>query len=96
VRFFNTGPQQVPTVAAVDIDGTGLAGARYKRLVALINVDVVAREVADERLRGQPLHLHPVLASAQAADKRVRSARFDAKSGSFTVPARTAVVFVVR
>ena len=96
LRFFNTGPQQEPTVAAVDIDGAGLAGARYKRLVALINVDVVAHEVADEGLRGQPLRLHPVLASAQAADKRARTARFDAQSGSFTVPARTAVVFVVR
>ena len=99
LRFFNTGPTQEPTVVAVDIDGAGLAGARYQRLVALINVDVVAHEVTDDRshgtLRGQRLVLHPVLASPQAADPRARAARFDAKSATFSVPARTAVVFVV-
>ena len=94
LRFFNTGVNQEPTVVAVDIDGAGLAGARYRRLVALINVDLVAHQVSDESLRGQPLRLHPVLASAQAADRRARLARFDGQSGSFTVPARTAVVFV--
>jgi pullulanase len=41
--------------------------------------------------------LHPVQAAATAADARVRdSARVDVPSGRFTVPARTAVVYVVR
>jgi pullulanase-type alpha-1,6-glucosidase len=96
LRFFNTGPEQEPTVVAIDIDGQGLRGARYKRLVALINVDVQAHQVSDTSLRGRPLTLHPVQASARAADPRARQASFVSRSGTFSVPARTAVVFVER
>jgi pullulanase len=42
-----------------------------------------------------PWRLHPVQASAQAADARVRAqAKFDAANGRFVIPARSAVVFV--
>ena len=58
------------------------------------NVDKVAHTVSDGALRGKRLALHPVHRAANAADKRAAQARFDSASGSFTVPARTAVVFV--
>jgi len=39
--------------------------------------------------------LHPVHLAAGAADTRAAQATYDAGSGTFTIPARTAVVFVV-
>jgi pullulanase len=39
--------------------------------------------------------LHPVHADVNAADKRIAAmAKFDTARGSFSVPARSAVVFV--
>ncbi len=94
LRFFNTGPQQQATVLAAWIDGKGYPGARFGGLAYLVNVDKVAHTVRDDSLRGKRLAPHPVHRAANAADKRALEARFDSASGSFTVPPRTAVVFV--
>lgn len=96
LRFFNTGPQQEPTVLAAWIDGKGYPGANFAGLSYLVNVDKVAHTVTDEALRGKRLVLHPVHRAANAADKRAAQARFDSANGSFTVPPRTAVVFVAK
>jgi pullulanase len=81
------------TVIAARLDGDGYAGAGYRSIVYLINVDKVAQKIAVPEEAGRRYRLHPAQASAHAGDKRVRDARYDA-AGSFTVPARTAVVFV--
>ncbi len=94
LRFFNTGTQQQPTVLAAWIDGKGYPGARFAGISYLVNVDTEAHTVSDEGLRGKRLKLHPVHTAAGAADKRAAQARFDSASGSFTLPPRTAVVFV--
>ncbi|MCC2957215.1 DUF3372 domain-containing protein [Massilia sp. IC2-477] len=94
LRFYNTGAQQQPTVLAAWIDGKGYPGANFAGISYLVNVDTVAHTVSDAALRGKRLKLHPVHAAASAADKRAVQARFDSASGSFTVPPRTAVVFV--
>jgi pullulanase/glycogen debranching enzyme len=94
LRFFNTGPQQQPTVLAAWVDGKGYPGARFSGISYLVNVDKVEQRVSDEALRGKRLRLHPVHLAPQAADKRAAQARFDSASGSFTLPPRTAVVFV--
>jgi len=94
LRFFNTGPQQVPTVLAAWIDGQGYPGANFAGLGYLVNVDKKAHTIDAALLRGKKLRLHPVHAASGAADKRAREARFDSARGAFTVPARTAVVFV--
>lgn len=94
LRFFNTGPGQVPTVLAAWIDGRGYPGARFGGLTYLVNVDKTAQTVKEETLRGKRLRLHPVHVAKGAADKRAAQARFDSASGTFTIPARTAVVFV--
>jgi pullulanase-type alpha-1,6-glucosidase len=96
LSFFNTGPQQEPTVVAARLDGRGLPDAGFAELVYLINVDVRAHDVDTPALRGRPFMLHPVHTDAGAADLRAASARFDPGSGRFTVPPRTAVVFVAR
>jgi pullulanase len=92
LHFFNTGPQQVPTVLAAHVDGKGYAGAGFAAVDYLINVDLVAHSVAGAK--GRTLRLHPVHTATDAADKRAAQASYDSATGMFTIPARTAVVFV--
>ncbi|WP_137171714.1 alpha-1,6-glucosidase domain-containing protein [Massilia sp. HP4] len=94
LRFFNTGPEQVPTVLAAWIDGQDYPGANFAGLGYLVNVDKKEHTIDNAALRGKKLRLHPAHTAAGAADKRALEARFDSASGTFTVPARTAVVFV--
>jgi len=94
LRFFNTGPAQVPTVIAAQLDGSGYPGAAYQSLVYLINVDKVAQQIAVPQEARRPYALHPVQRGAKAGDPRAAQAKYDRETGMFTVPARTAVVFV--
>lgn len=95
LRFFNTGPQQVPTVIAAHLDGKGYPGARFKSITYLINVDKVAQHITVAEEKNRNYVLHPVHTALTAADKRVASeAKYDKSSGSYVIPARSAVVFV--
>ena len=95
LSFPNSGAQQVSTVLMGHVQGNGYAGAQFKELVYLINVDTVQRTVSAPALQSMAWVLHPVHTRADAADARAREATFSAATGSFQVPARTAVVFVV-
>ena len=92
LRFTNTGSKQVPTVLAAHMDGKGYAGANFKGVAYLINVDLVPHSVAGDK--GRKLRLHPVHTASDAADKRAATASYDSATGMFTIPPRTAVVFV--
>jgi pullulanase/glycogen debranching enzyme len=93
--FFNTGPSQVPTVIAAHIDGKSYQGARFKSLTYLINVDKTPQRITVAEEKNRSYKLHPVHTSAAAADQRVaQQARFDAATGTYTLPPRSAVVFV--
>ena len=94
LRFHNTGSKQIPTVLAATMDGKGYAGAGFRSVSYFINVDKVAHSVTIAESRGKALRLHPVHTVAQAADKRAAGATYDSAAGTFTIPARTAVVFV--
>jgi pullulanase/glycogen debranching enzyme len=94
LRFFNTGSGQTPTVVAAHLDGEGYPGAGFKGISYFINVDKVGHTVTDAQAVGKPMRLHPVFLSPHAADKRATQAVFDAATGSFSIPPRTAVVFV--
>ncbi len=94
LRFYNTGPAQVPTVLAARLDGNGYEGANFKTVLYLINVNKVAESIVVPEEVGQSYRLHPVQSAQGAADKRTWDARYDAATGRFTVPPRTAVVFV--
>ena len=94
--FHNTGPQQNPVLIAVELDGTGLPGAGFGRVLVLLNADKTAQSLAITAARGQGWVLHPVHRAPAAADRRAANdTRFDAATGRFTVPARTAVVYVL-
>ena len=96
LTFHNTGANQVPTVLVGHLNGNGYAGAGFKELVYLINVDKVAQNLTVDALKGRAFTLHPVHTATSAADKRVAAqAHYTAVAGTFALPARSAVVFVV-
>ena len=94
LTMLNLGSGQVPTVLGGHVRGTGYAGANFAELAYFINVGSTAQTVTAAALAGKSFVLHPV--HAAGADRRpATQASYAAGSGSFTVPARSAVVFVV-
>jgi hypothetical protein len=93
--FRNTGASQLPTVLVGHLDGSGYAGARFAELLYFVNVDDEARTLTIPEDAGKSWVLHPVHRAADAADTRAATAASDNTSGRFTLPARSAVVFVV-
>lgn len=94
LRFFNTGSRQEPAVIGARLDGSGYPGAHFTAIDYFINVDKVAHAIVDPEARGKNMRLHPVHTASGAADKRVTAASFDTFTGTFSIPPRTAVVFV--
>ena len=90
LRFYNTGPQQQPTVIAARLDGRGYPGARFKSVAYFINVDKAAHSVVIDAEKAVRYRLHP----AHRADPRAKAATYDKATGTFSIPARAAVVFV--
>jgi pullulanase/glycogen debranching enzyme len=96
LHFYNTGPDQVPQVIAGHLNGRGYPGARFGEILYLVNVDTEAHVLQFDAERGKRYVLHPVHRAAGAADRRAaEQSRYEAATGRFTVPARTAVLFVV-
>lgn len=95
LRFHNTGTQQNPVVIVGHADGAGYDGANFKEVLYLVNVDKQPQSIELAAEHGKQYVLHPVHRASDAADARVFESRYDAASGRFTVPARTAVVYVV-
>ena len=96
LRFLNVGPNQNPVVQVGHLQGKGYAGAAFQELLYFINVDKVAQTLTLPEEAGKAYRLHPVHTATAAADARALSAKFDARQGQFTIPARTAVVYVIQ
>jgi hypothetical protein len=60
-----------------------------------VNVDKTAQDITLDAEKTKSYVLHPVHTAAGAADARAATATYMPGTGKFTVPARTAVVFVV-
>jgi pullulanase/glycogen debranching enzyme len=96
LRFLNTGPGQVPEVIAAHLQGDGYPGAGFREILYLVNVDLKPRSLAFDTERGKRYLPHPAHRAPGAADRRAaEESLYDPLTGRFTVPARTAVVFVV-
>jgi hypothetical protein len=94
--MLNTGPQQLPTLLLGHLDARGLLADGFAELLYAINADTGAATVTLPTLRGRAFQLHPVHRPATAADPRPSSsARWDAATGTLTVPPRTAMVYVL-
>ncbi len=75
LSFHNTGSAQVPSVLMARIDGAGYAGAGFKELVYLINVDKRAQTVACGRARRQVLRASPRAPCAGGGRQACRDCR---------------------
>jgi pullulanase len=96
LRFHNTGSGQIPTVLAGHVDGAGYPGAGFRELLYLVNVDKQAHTLTIDALKGKAFELHPVHMAPSAADRRpAAQATYDPITGSFVIPPRTAMVWVV-
>ncbi|MES2719146.1 MAG: pullulanase-type alpha-1,6-glucosidase [Pseudomonadota bacterium] len=96
LRFHHTGPGQNPALVVGELDGRGLAGAGFRRVLYLLNASAAAQSLTLPASRGQPWVLHPVHRAPGAADRLVATqAAFDRANGRFSLPPRSAVVFVV-
>ncbi len=95
LTFPNSGPAQNPVVLVGRLDGKALDDARFGEVLYFINASPDEETLTLPELRGIEYTLHPVHMAETAADSRPRElARHDAASGTFTIPARTAIVYV--
>jgi pullulanase-type alpha-1,6-glucosidase len=95
LKFHNVGPDQVPGAIVMEIDGNDpgkYAGAQYKDVVVVFNVDKVAKTIAVPALKGRKLQLHRI--QRNGSDEVVKASDFDRNGGTFSIPARTTAVFV--
>jgi pullulanase-type alpha-1,6-glucosidase len=94
LRLPNTGPAQEPTVVAGLLDGAGFPGAGFREVLYFVNAGTRAAVLSVPEARDRAWVLHPV--HARGTDARPReAARFEPGGARFTVPPRTAVVWVV-
>ena len=97
LRFLNTGPAQNPAVAVGHLNGRGLRAAGFAELLYLVNSDTQSAQLELPTLRGKAFELHPAHRASGAGDARLaRESSWNAGTGTVRVPARSAVVFVLR
>ncbi|XP_042503952.1 pullulanase 1, chloroplastic isoform X2 [Macadamia integrifolia] len=99
VRFHNTGPSWVPGVIVMSIeDGhDGMPGLAqldpiHSYIVVVFNACPTEVTAAFPSLQSRTLQLHPV--QLRSTDEVVKSSKYEAFSGTFTMPSRTTSVFV--
>jgi pullulanase len=92
--FYNTGSDQIPGLIAYSLTDQvqPTQDNQYGMIVVVVNADPQPQTFADESLSGLGFRLHPVL--AESSDPVVRQAVYESEGGSFTVPGRTAAVYV--
>jgi len=95
LRFANTGPGQNPVVIAGHLEGNGYPGANFREVLYLVNVSPTAQALTLPGEAGKHYVLHPVQRIAPVDRRPLEQARYQSHGGRFTVPARTAVVYVV-
>ncbi len=96
LRFPNSGPAQNPLMIAGHLDGGGYPDAGFGEILYLLNASPQPQVLELPSERGKRYVLHPVHRAAGAADPRPREqARFDPDRGRFSVPPRTALVYVL-
>lgn len=93
--FHNTGPAQQPTVIVGQLNGRGLPGAGFAEVLYVLNVAKQTQRLELPALQGRRYRLHPVHLQPGAADPRPQQALWQASTGTLTVPARTALVYVL-
>ncbi|PKO20883.1 MAG: DUF3372 domain-containing protein, partial [Chloroflexi bacterium HGW-Chloroflexi-1] len=94
LTFLNTGPEQIPGLIVMRLTDADGLDPQYAQIVVLFNARPEAVSFADDSFAGQAFELHA--RQQNSVDAVVQTAAFDAAGGAFTVPGRTAAVFVLR
>ncbi len=94
LKFYNVGPDSVPgmIVMAISDSGSTTLDSKYSMIVVIFNATPTAQTFTDPAFKDLKFMLHPV--QAASSDPVTRTSAFSADKG-FTVPGRTAAVFVV-
>ena len=96
LHFHNAGPDAIPGLIVMSIadigEGKDDVDPEHELAIVLFNARPDAATFTDGVLAGMGLELHPVLAAR--SDERYADASYDAATGAFTVPARSATVFM--
>jgi pullulanase len=101
LTFYNTGPKQNPVVLAGHLAGVinekKYPGAGFQEIIYFLNVDKKLQTLKIPEESGKSYSLHPIHENLNAADPRpAKLAKYQAADGSFSIPARSAVVFVIK
>ncbi|OZG72158.1 hypothetical protein BTA51_17560 [Hahella sp. CCB-MM4] len=98
LSFLNSGAGQIPGLIVMAVSDGSCAGvdldSELNGLVILFNADDETLTFSSQALAGQLFELHQV--QQTGVDTIVRSANYDSGANSFSIPARTAAVFVAR
>lgn len=95
VSFPGSGPGSRADLIAMRIEGRGWPGSPHAAVLVVLNAADEAGVLVLKPEEAAAWVLHPVLASPEAADGRLREqARWAAPQRSITVPPRSAAVFV--
>ncbi|HUF39744.1 MAG TPA: pullulanase-type alpha-1,6-glucosidase [Anaerolineales bacterium] len=96
VSFYNSGPDQVPGLIVMSLSDrvSPDLDPEYEQIVVLFNAAPDPVSYTIEELADQAFTLHPV--QLESYDEVVRASAYDPDTGTFTVPGRTAAVFVLR
>jgi hypothetical protein len=95
LKFYNTGPNQLPGLIAMTLSDLATNQPDLDRghelLVVLINANDQSQSLTISELAGKDLVLH--LVQFGSVDNLVKQSTFNKSTGAFTVPPRTTVVF---
>jgi pullulanase len=94
VKFLNTGPGQVPGLIVLHLTDRDELDSNFSDVLVFFNANPGELKFNDDSFTGQSYQLHPLQQSS--ADPVVRTAAFDSASATFSLPARTSAVFVVK
>ncbi len=98
VTFHNTGRTQKNALIVMSLnddldDLEADLDPEYDRILVFFNANKHTQVMTHSAWQNQSWQLHPV--QQNALDPVVRTAQFDASTGSFSIPSRTAAVFVL-
>jgi pullulanase len=94
LHFLNTGPNQIPGVIVMTLNGKAGECGQHSQLLVVFNATTSTVNFQDASLKGLRLQLHPI--QARSADTTVRQSSFNGQTGTAAVPALTTAVFVAR
>ena len=94
VSFLNTGPNQIPGLIVMHLADAYHLDRHYSNLLVFFNANPTDIKFSENTFAGQGYQLHPI--QQASSEPLTRAAAFDSSTGTFSIPARTTSVFVLK